>query len=89
MRDPYTALLKAKKAALLVHQERLIGKRRTAHVEEVDSILQDAMRPLSILSDQQCEVACHEFVQQLDEKVYARQFSAKTLALLKRLDIGD
>jgi hypothetical protein len=35
------------------------------------------------------ESTCHEFVQVLDERVSARKFTAKTLTLLKSLDIGD
>lgn len=84
----YHALLIAKQACLTNTQTKLQGKRRSAHINEVDALVDECQKPLSVISEYQREVACHSFIQELDEKVYDREFSAKTLALLKRIGIG-
>jgi len=87
MPDPYTSLLNSISNRLTDARNKITHKRQTAHVVEVEQLVRDCESLMTHpVAD---ESTCHEFVQQLDEKVYARQFSAKTLALLKRLDIGD
>tara|TARA_R110002020_G_scaffold193584_1_gene394084 strand:+ start:6210 stop:6485 length:276 start_codon:yes stop_codon:yes gene_type:complete len=88
MLNGYTALLIVKQACLQNAKTKLKGKRRSAHINEVDALVDECLKPLSIISEYQREVACHSFIQELDEKVYDRKFSAKTLALLKRIGIG-
>lgn len=87
MPDPYTSLLNSISNRLTDARNKITHKRQTTHVIEVEQLVHDCESLTAYpVAD---ESTCHEFVQVLDERVSARKFTAKTLALLKSLDLGE